>query len=175
MTTRDTLQQECVEGFSLVETIMYIAIFSIIVSGLIATAFSILNSFRYLEAYEDIAHSSTFALERMTRELRNASEVDIVESVLGTSPGTLVLKTTDAVGDPTTTTFSLSGGRIIMQEGSSVAVPLTSTHVTVSNLTFTRSDGANTEGVLLDATFERTLSGETVTTPFRTFVVLDAS
>jgi len=162
-------------GFSLVETIIYIAILSIIVSALVVTAVSLLNTFTRLRAAQDISQASTVTLERLTRELRFANAVDTGASTLGSNPGTLVLHTVDASDTPTTVTTTLSGGRVMMQMGSGALVPLTHANVTISNLTFTHVVGTETEAVRVDLTAERAVKGATSTKQYRTFVVLDAS
>jgi prepilin-type N-terminal cleavage/methylation domain-containing protein len=163
------------KGFSLVEMIVYIAILSLITSALTVTASSLLNTFAHLEIYEDMAHSSTVALERISYEIRTARTVNVMSSTLGISPGTLVLDTVDAVGSPTVITFSLVNGKIFIQEGASAPSPLTSNSVTVTNATFTHTVGPNTQGVLIEITLERALHSKVATRSFRTFVVLDAS
>jgi prepilin-type N-terminal cleavage/methylation domain-containing protein len=98
-------------GFTLIETLVYVAILAILSSVIIVLTTSMLRTFSNLETYEDIAHSSTVALERITREIRKAESVELDGSILTTHPGTLILHTTNGAGMPTTVTISLSGGK----------------------------------------------------------------
>ena len=106
-------------GFSLVELIMYTAILSIVVSALTVTGVSLLRTFAYMQASADVAETATVSLERLTREIRFAYNVDIGASSLLTDPGVLALETTNDAGDPTTITVTLVNGRIYLTEGSS--------------------------------------------------------
>ena len=164
------------KGFSLVEMIIYISILSIVTAVLVATSASLLGTFSGLKAYEEIAHSSTVALERISREIRRAESVDVPASTLSSNPGALVLDTTDLSDIPTTVTISVVGGRIMLQESAiGTPSPLTTVGVTISNITFTHTIGTNTEGVLIELTAEKDVQGITSSRQFRTFVVLDGS
>lgn len=162
-------------GFTIMETLVYVAILSVLSSALIVITTSMLRTFSNLETYEDIAHSSTAALERITREIRKAESVELDGSMLTTHPGVLILHTTDTGGMPTTVTISLSGGKIMFQEGLLAPAPLSSSRVTISNLVFRRVDGVNTEAVRVELTAERATQGTVVSKNFSTFVVLDES
>jgi type II secretory pathway pseudopilin PulG len=171
MTTRNEVEA----GFSLVELIVYTAIMTIVVSSLTLTGVSLLRTFGYMQASADVAETATVALERITREVRFAYNVDTGASTLLVSPGVLVLGTTDESGNPTTITITLDSGRIWMTQGGGVPSPLTRDSVEITNLVFTHTVGTHTQAVRIDMTAERTTRDLTITKEFRTFVVLDAS
>ena len=109
--------KETQKGFSLVEMLVYIAILSFVFSALVTSANSIIKTYAKMKAYEEIAHTGTVTLERLTREVRRAGSVNLFASSFLTHPGTLSLNTRDWSGNPTTVTVSLSGGRIMLDEG----------------------------------------------------------
>ncbi len=160
------------KGFSLVEMMVYIAILSIVFSALVTSANSMVKTFGKLKASEEVAHTGTVVLERLTRELRRASSVDYFTSSLSTDPGILTLNTRDWSGNSTTATITLSGGRIMFTEGGTSS-PLSASGVTVTNLMFTHLSNTNTEGVLIEFTAKKTGGNATITKEFRTFTVLD--
>ena len=163
------------QGFSLVELILYTAILSIVVSALTMTGVSLLKTFAYMQASADVAETATVALERITREIRFAYNVDTGASSLLTDPGMLVLETTDDSGNLTSVTVTLSGGRMYISEGGGVPSPLTRGSVTVTHLTFTHTVGTNTQAIRIDMTVERAIRDTTIVKEYRTFAVLDAS
>ena len=114
-------------------------------------------------------------MERITREIRRAESVNTGASTLSSNPGVLSLTTTDLSDNPTTVTFSLLNGNIVIQQGTGSPSPLSTSNVTISDFKFTHIDGINTEGVFVEITAEKSIRGATTTKQFRTFVVLDAS
>ena len=159
-------------GFSLVEMIVYIAILSVVVSAVVLTALSLMNTFTYLRATQDVAETGAVALERMTREIRFANSINLGASTFSASPGTLSLSTTDDAGNPDTVGFTLSGGRILVTHAG-VTAPLSRSTVTISNLTFTHAIGAHGDAVGIYITAQTTVRGTTISKDFRTFVHLD--
>ena len=175
MTIKAAVHTRVTRGFSLVELILYTAILSIVVSALTMTGVSLLRTFVYMQASADVAETATVALERITREVRFAYNVDTGASSLLTDPGVLVLETTDESGDPTTVTLTLADGRIYIAEGVDTPSPLTRDSVDITHLVFTHTIGTNTQAVRIDMTVERTVRDTTIVKDYRTFVVLDAS
>lgn len=159
-------------GFSLVEMIMYVSIVTIFASGLIVSVISLIETRAMLDGREEITYSETLALERISREIRRASSVDTVLSVFNTSPGTLILETTDSLGNPTVITVNVTGGTLFLQEGSGTPSALTTASIQITNLVFTHFTNTNTEGVQIEMTVQKTVQGEVVTKDYRTFVIL---
>ncbi len=175
MTISRYIQRNGQRGFSLTETIVYIAILAIISTAFTVTSVTLLKTFAYVRASSDLAQTATFALERMTREIRFAYNVDTGGSVLLVHPGTLALDTLDTSGSPSTALFTLSGGQLMLIEGGGTPTPLTRNGVTITNLTFTHTLGTFTEAVRIDLTLEKPVREDTISETFRTFVVLDGS
>lgn len=163
------------QGFSLVELIVYTAILSIVVSALTITGISLLKAFNYMQASADVAETATVALERITREIRFAYNVDTGASTFLVSPGVLTLETTDESGNPETVTVSLTGGQVFMTQNGGEPVPLTRSSVTITSLVFTHTVGTHTQAVRIEMTAQRAARENTIIKDFRTFAVLDAS
>jgi prepilin-type N-terminal cleavage/methylation domain-containing protein len=162
-------------GFSLVELILYIAILSIVVSAVTLSGTTLLRTYVRMQATQELAQAGASALERISREIRFASAVDIGQSTLGSNPGTLALTTRNASGTAMTVRFSVSGGRVMYRENAGTLIPLTHAGVTASNLVFTRASNSETQAVRVDLTLQKTVRSTVLQEQFRTFVVLDES
>ncbi len=125
-------------GFTLVETILYIFVLTIIVS---ITTLSVTTSFKFFEEIKsnrNIIDSSVVAMERISREIKQADSVDSVSPVFGTSSGSLYISTTES-GTTYTRSFAVSGGEIVLSQNGTVVGSLTSSNnVTINSLIFYR-------------------------------------
>src|SRR4051812_21674584 len=93
-------------GFSMVETLVYLALLVLILGAVVASITSIARSYRTLKVIKNVETAGVFVMERMTRDIREAQSLDTVNSVFGTSTGKLVLGATDSFGFATTVEFS---------------------------------------------------------------------
>lgn len=152
-------------GYSLIELLVYIAIFVFISILLINGLLSVMRTHTTSQAYRRLQHNGELVLERITREVREASNID-TGSVFDTSPGTLALSGTDSTGMARTVTFTLSDG-IVQINDNGISGNLTSSEVTVTSLLF-RSAGTGVK-VELQMT---TASGYITTATFYTTVML---
>lgn len=125
------------KGVSLLETIIYVSILAMIFVVVINTVIVVSNSFGKARVKRNITAQGGAALERILREARLADSVDIIGSTLGVHPGELHLNTIVGPNDETKTTrnFSLQGNDLMIREGTSEAVALTS-GVEITNLVF---------------------------------------
>lgn len=124
-------------GFTLVEAIIYTALFVAVSVVVVNLAINTGNAFTRARVSRAVHEEGTAALERMVREIRLAETVNGAASVMDANPGTLVLNTVVSPTDPTPITrrFYLAGTMLMMQEGSASAVPL-SAGARVTNLVF---------------------------------------
>ncbi len=73
-------------GFSLIETIVYIALFVLISTVLVGTLFGLLRAYTDLRVNDDLLDSAHVSMERMMREIRDAASIDPA-SVFASDPG----------------------------------------------------------------------------------------
>jgi type II secretory pathway pseudopilin PulG len=92
-------------GFTLVEMVVYIGLFSMLSLVAVTSTITIMKSFYSLRITQDVEQSGTTAFERMALEVRNAYDIDTANSTLNSSPGRLTLKTKDSGGNNTTVEF----------------------------------------------------------------------
>lgn len=143
-----------VEGFSLVEMLIYLSILVLMLAVIMSTIVSIIRSDRIIKVSRSIEDSATVSIERLTRETRQAKNINVGLSILDSNPGNLVLEGTDASGNPRTVEFYLSEGRLLLKENGVDAGALTETDARISNLIFRLFTGPNAKGIKTEMTIE---------------------
>lgn len=144
------------KGTSLVELLIYVAILALILVTLINMILVIGRTYGRLKSSRAIETVGEVALEQMVREIRKASAVNPT-SVLGTSPGKLILVTIDDAGNPATMEFSLIGEAIYQRFNEGAYQPLTASSSAVTNLIFRELANGRTKAVRAELTAQ---SGE---------------
>lgn len=123
------------KGTSLPELLIYVGILALILATLINMVLVIGKSYGRLKSSRAIEIVGEVALEQIVREIRKASAVNAA-SVLGASPGKLILDTTDAGGSPVTMEFSLIGEVIYQRFNNGIHNPLTASSSAITSLVF---------------------------------------
>jgi prepilin-type N-terminal cleavage/methylation domain-containing protein len=141
-------------GFSLVEMIIYIGILALMLTIIVNMLFIMSTSGRALVASKNIENAGAFSLERVTREIRNASSVDAGQSVLGSSPGVLALNGTDLNGSAHTIKFLLSSNSLHVVDNGVDQGSLTGVATKVTNLVFTQVVTPNSQAIRIQMTIE---------------------
>ncbi len=148
------MRKKFIKGFSVLEMLIYIAILVLMLSVIMNIVISVTRSGRIIKSLRNIENSAVLGLERIGRETRQAESVDLVSSILGVSPGQLVLKGTDALGNPRTIKFYLSSGALMFSENGVEVGALTQIEARVSNLVFRLFSGPNSQGIRTEMTIE---------------------
>lgn len=141
-------------GFSIPELLVYAAIMGFVLSFVIGGMLSLNRSVVLSRASRDLNISAATALERIEREIKDASSILLASSTLGVSPGVLTLVTTNASTTGGTMKFSLSGGKIILTTDGAIA--LTASDINVSRLVFYRASSTNSLAVRVEMTLSST-------------------
>lgn len=132
-------------GFTMIELLLYAALASVIL-GSISGMYSPFSSARIKQqTISEVEQQGTQVLQMITQTIRNAKT--ITTPSIGASGASLVLA--DYVSGSNPTTFDLSSGVLrICQGASCTPVPLTSSNVTVSALSFNNLSYATTPGII---------------------------
>ena len=163
-------------GFTLVEMIIYIAFFALLSSLAVNATLVVMRSFYSLRLTQSINESATTALERMSREIRNAYDYDITQSIFNANPGQLTLKTKDASGANTTIKFYLNpGNQLILNQGGVDQGSLVTKDVTLTKLIFRPLTTINSKSIKIEATFQDTRDLTTQTVNFYDTILLRGS
>ncbi len=120
-------------GFSLLEIIIYIAVFAFVSVVAVETILLVTSSLGRIRVVRTLNTASSSAMERMTRTIRDAKIINAGSSTFNTSPG--VLSLTGSETPAITYRFSVSGGGLVLDAGG-VETALTPPGVAVTNLVF---------------------------------------
>jgi Tfp pilus assembly protein PilW len=132
------------KGISLVETIVYVAIFSIIIVGLAQFSATLSSTRLHMQGVLEVNDQGSQAIKLITQTLRNGSSVN--SPTIGSSGSSLSVVTNIPTTSPTV--FSISSGVLYITEGAGSPVALTNNKVTVSNLIFSNFSRASTPGII---------------------------
>lgn len=121
-------------GFSLLETLLYLSIFSLTAILVINSILVMLSSFREIAVNKDLA-SGAKILEILSREIRNADSIQIVENQ---SPflRSIVLNGTDELGASRVIRIDFENNEILLYEDDGLVGNLNSSNVIVNNLDY---------------------------------------
>ncbi|HMB65820.1 MAG TPA: prepilin-type N-terminal cleavage/methylation domain-containing protein [Patescibacteria group bacterium] len=131
------------KGFTLAETLIYIAIIGVVTISFISFSISISNSRNKNYVAQEVQANIRFSLDKISEKIREAEDVSYPAE--GSSSTTLEL---DMPGAEPNLTFGVSGGVLELTQGVSAPVSLTSDETEVSHLKFFNySPGGETDNV----------------------------
>lgn len=148
-----------IKGFSLIETIVYVTIFSILLASVSYSTMILLSSYQKTKVVRRIENSAIASMDRMEKDIRNSTSVDTANSTFNTSSGSLSL-----ISGSTTTKYYLLNNQIYISENGSVLGPITFSNVRVSSLIFNFISTSTSEAIKI----EMTITGDS-STPIKNF------
>lgn len=151
------------KGFSLIEILVYSAIFAVVLILIVGTALGLSRAYGGFSARAALEQDGALVLERLTREVREARGVDTGASTLGVNPSMLVLTKADGMG---TTRFSVSGGALRFADNGIEQGALTGNKVSVASFVARRMTTGRSEGVKIELTLH---AGEGAASTTRNF------
>lgn len=131
------------KGYTLIEALIYIAVFIVISVVVIALIMSILETSREVSPINSLSRSAASSLEKITREIRSASSLDLPNSILGDSSGVLSLNTLDINNIPKIVKFYLDSDIVKINENSVYIGPLNSADTKVTAIFFNLATSSN--------------------------------
>lgn len=123
------------QGFTLIETILYIAISAVVVVSLLNIMVAVLQTRQKAGIGTEVQQNLRYAMDRITLAARSAVGLNTGTSVFGSANGTLSLAMSGSTVNPTV--FTLCGTQVCIKEGSSSSAPITGTGVIVDQFQFT--------------------------------------
>ncbi len=146
--------KRCQQGFTLVEIILYVGIFSLIIGGIVGLATLSIAERTKNEIRADLDYQGQAVMANISQTIRQAKTVTFPTA--GNNGANLILQMTDSAIDPTTfyNLDKTSYHAIAEQEGSPATEnQLTNSRITLSNLKFTNmSVGSTANSVLVQFT-----------------------
>jgi type II secretory pathway pseudopilin PulG len=142
------------EGYTLLETVVYVGVLSIAILAIFSILFSITRAFVDARIYNEVEVSGQTAMERIAREIRTASSVDLGNSILDVNPGQLQLNTTDEAGTAKTLQFYFDAinKTINLDDNGTDKGPLTGDKTEITNLIFRKWDTTKSSLVKIEIT-----------------------
>ncbi len=153
------------KGFSIMEMLIYLAILALMLWVIANILNSMIQTERVASSSKVVENAAIFGLERIVREVRDASAVE-PSSVLDLNPGVLILSGTDANGGAKTIEFFLNLGALHIKENGVDKGALTESKATVTSLVFSVLSNPNSKSVKTVMTVE---SGTSTTYRKETF------
>jgi type II secretory pathway pseudopilin PulG len=132
------------KGFTLVETLLYLAILSLVVIALSSFMFLSYTSRIKSAVIAEVEQQGSQTMNLISQTIRNSAAISQPSS--GSSASSLNL--TQYNGTLSPTIFSQFGSTLQITEGASSAVGITSNRVVVSNLSFQNLSRPNTPGII---------------------------
>lgn len=157
-------------GFSLVEILVYIALFILLASAAVASLLNFSDSFKAYRAEKVLTEQVRGAYERMLADVRNATALDQAGSTFDTSPSTVSLQY-----EAVERVYTLTSGAITVSENGGTAVPITGDGITVSAFTVRQYDMVATTLIRIELTATATVGDTTVTETYYSSSVLRGS
>jgi len=155
-------------GYSIIEILVYLAIFTALSIVVINSFIVILFSFNTTNMNRQLIQSSTMVMERMSREIRQANSIDIVNSTIGTDPGFLQLKNNNSPD----IIFKSENQELNLYQDGVLVGNLLGQNITVENLIFRRIPTTNSEAVRIEITLSYLKGQNTKTVNLYNTIVL---
>lgn len=132
------------KGFSLIEAVIYIAIFTMFVGALVNFTLNLNTSRLHSQTMLEVKGQGADLMRILTKTITNATAINYPGT--GLSSGAISVNLPDASKSPTI--FSGSGEAIYITEGANSAVALTNNKVKVTNLSFKNVSKTATPGTI---------------------------
>lgn len=136
-------------GFSLLEVIIYTALFVMISGATVDAIVQTTRAFSNLRISRDINDSAIKVMERLTRDIKNATTIDMANSTFGATPGRLTMTTLSATGSPMTVEYfvATSTGLLRLKENGVDKGSLMSAKTQIEALVFYLVSTSQTSGI----------------------------
>jgi type II secretory pathway pseudopilin PulG len=121
------------KGFTLIETIIYFGVLTAIIGAMVVFTSSLLLSDRHNDARVELVDNSQFVLQRVSRVLRGAQQINS-PAVGAPSSATLSINTASTSLNPFI--FDVANGALRLKVGSQMPVNITTSGVTLSSVSF---------------------------------------
>lgn len=144
MRERDTRSER---GFSLVEMVLYVSLFSLISVLSMNMLMQTMKSFTELRISRDINDSAVYVMERLTRDIRAATSVDMPNSTFDATPGRLTLNTVNASGTAMVVEYDVLSSQLHVKENGVDKGSLMSAKTKIDALIFNYVNTGSTAGV----------------------------
>ncbi len=162
------LKRSFIAGYSVVEILVYLAIFTSISILVINLFITIIASFNVTSINRKLLETGNVSMERISREIRQAKNIDIANS----SINSLQLNSIDSFGSNVVIKFSALDGDLNLYKDSILLGNLLNEKVILTNLVFRRISTAIGEAVKIEMSLQYTEGKSTKTENFYNTIIL---
>ena len=135
------------------ELLIYIGILTLALVSIVVLLSSATKIVNRVKEVKEVRSSALMVLDRLDREIKKATNIVVVESVLGTTPGSLTLSSVDEGGNFREVMFGLNAdSAIALYYDGSLRGALTSEEVVVNQIEFYRVDNILSESAVVRIT-----------------------
>ena len=173
----DFCNQKSTSGFTLIESVIYVFIFALISLALVQVIMTINRTYGAIKATQALETSASDSLNRMSRDIRNASSVLLgASSTFEVSPGKLALSSKDGSGNTRTVEYYVDSSKMLQVKENGVSVgKLTSSSTPISNLVFYLITTGNSSAIKIDMSLQTLKDKATTTESFHSTYILRGS
>lgn len=157
-----------VSGFSIIEIIIYISIFSLISIVVINSFILTMSLFSVIRTNHDLLDSGSISMDRISHEIRQAKSIDVANS----TPEILQLNSTDISGNPVVIKFAKENNTLNLYKDSTLVGSLLIQNVILNSISFNQILTTNGEAVKIKMVIQDTRSRENKIENFYDTVVL---
>ncbi len=129
-------QRQKMEGFTLIELILYVSIVTIILTSLIPFAWNIIEDGAKSSTQQEVSTAGRYVSERVKYEIRNAAGIDTANSNFDLDLATDSTKKLTLLESGPSTVINVVGGIVEISQNGNPAVSLNSNTTKVTSLLF---------------------------------------
>lgn len=138
------------KGFSILEVVLYVGLFSMLSVIAVNSMMQTVNAFNHLRSSRDMNDSAVKVMERLTRDIKSSTSVDLANSTFNASPGRLTLNTVNASGTPMVVEYYVTGNALHIKENGVDEGSLISSRTEIEGLVFYYISTGQTVGVKIN-------------------------
>ncbi len=156
------------KGYSIVEILVYLAIFTIISIVVINLFITTISSFNTTNINRKLLEAGQVSMERVTREVRQAKNIDVSNS----SSDSLQLNSTNISGDSQIIKFASESGKLNLYQDASLIGNLLPENINMTSLIFRRITTVKGEAVKIEMTLQYSVGKNTKSENFYNTIIL---
>ena len=143
------------KAFTLIETLIYVAIVALVSTGLIKFSTSITAVRNKTYVIQEVHANMRDAMTLISKKIEEANGINVGSSTFDSDPGVLSLSMADASLNPTIISLNQDNGRLEITEGTSDPVYINTDEVKVSNLLFSDASlGSVSKSIQISVTID---------------------
>lgn len=162
------LSKQRLQGFSLIELVVYMGILVLVSAGSVTLLLSLQNQVYRYQANQALTRNATSVLERVMFDIRASDTIS--GGTFGSNPGALTI-----LNGATSTAYTVSGGNLYVSVNGGTSAPLTGDPVSAASVVFDQFSNGVSKAVRIKVTLQTTVRGVSVSETFTDTAVLLSS